>query len=124
MPRPGSRGWRAGRDSFWAAANVRPARAAVRAVVFDAPCRNRSVGSTEPEPVDEIRGRDYAKRPQADGPAAVSEVLLGGHRVSNSLSRFSVTSFGVILNVAVYLGQFTLLWLSYVGVVILPSCGC
>ena len=44
----GARGWRAGRDRRWAAANVRPARAAVRPVVLLAPCRRRTAGSRRP----------------------------------------------------------------------------
>lgn len=44
-----ARGWRAGFDSFWAAAKVRPARAAVRTEVLVAPWSRRSVGSRRPK---------------------------------------------------------------------------
>ena len=44
----GARGWRAGRDRRWAAAKVRPARAAVRPVVLLAPCSRRTAGSRRP----------------------------------------------------------------------------
>ena len=52
------RGWRAGLDSFWAAANVRPARAAVRTVVLEAPCRNALGGSRRPRRSMQVRCRE------------------------------------------------------------------
>ena len=63
-----ARGWRAGRESFCAAANVRPACAAVRAVVFDASWRNFSAGSRSP-----IRSSrsDAARRFRARSPTAM-----------------------------------------------------
>ena len=67
-------GWRAGRDRRWAAAKVRPAVAAVRAVVLLAPWMRLVDGVAQAEPVDGARRGDAVERPQPDGHAALGDV--------------------------------------------------
>ena len=78
-----ARGWRAGRERFCAAANVRPALAAVRAVVFEAPVQEPLGGLAQAEPVEQVGGGQPVQRAQADGHAALGEVLLRRHRAGN-----------------------------------------
>ncbi len=71
-----ARGCRAGPESFWVAANVRPARVAVRTVAFEAPCRTRCGRVAQPEAVDQPVAREAVERAQPDRHAPLGEVLL------------------------------------------------
>ena len=97
-----ARGWRAGRESRCAAANVRPAVAAVRAPVFEAPWMRLVTGSRSPS---RSIVPDEATRLSARSPTAIPRsAMFGGDAIS--LLRYHelvVTSFHVMLNVGVYL---------------------
>ena len=103
----GSRGWRAGRDSCWAAANVRPARAAVRDRRLRGPVEEALGRVAQAETVDRARRRracSSARRPTAMPRSARFGEDIG---LAPEDTRNDVTSFHVMLNGAVHWTQCT-----------------